>query len=622
MKSNQIPTRKLSQVVPVYNVDGSPNQDGVILEVADLLLRYNGHSERALFCVTRLGKQNLILGHTWLKDHNPEVDWRTGKVEMSQCSPRCCNGCRTEVREERKLAKKETANVNACRSGPFPTATEDTSETLEDEPVSDIPFDLEEGDRVWATGLLPKAEYVQATSTISQRLAETFAKNTEPHPTLPTGGRGSKDPVPDYMKMFGQVFSEEGFAKLPNQKPWDHAIELVPGAQPKGCKVYPLLVTEQTELDNFLTENLETGHIRPSKSPMASPVFFIKKKDGSLRLVQDYRMLNEMTVKNKYPLPLISELVNQLRGAKYFTKLDVRWGFNNVQIEDGNEWKAAFRTNRGLFEPLVMFFGLTNSPATFQTMMNDIFSDMISEGVVVVYLDDILIFTKDLDEHRQITQRVLGRLAEHKLYLRPEKCEFEKTQIEYLGLIIFENRVEMDPVKVAGVAEWPEPTSKREVQSFLRFINFYRRFVKDFSHHARPLFNLTCKEQKWKWDSPEASAFRKLKELVTSAPVLITPADDQPFRIEADSSDFATGAVLSQLSAEDGKWHPVAFLSKSLSDTKGNYEIHDKEMLAIMRALDEWRHFLEGAPHKVEIWTDHKNLEYFMSAKKLNHWQA
>jgi hypothetical protein len=333
-------------------------------------------------------------------------------------------------------------------------------------------------------------------------------------------------------------------------------------------------------------------------------------------------MLNEMTVKNKYPLPLISELVNQLRGAKYFTKLDVRWGFNNVQIEDGDEWKTAFRTNQGLFEPLVMFFGLTNSPATFQTMMNDIFLDMISEGEVVVYLDDILIFTKDLDEHRHITQWVLRRLAEHELYLQPEKCEFEKTRIEYLGLIISENRVEMDPVKVAGVAEWPEPTGKREVQSFLGFVNFYCWIVKDFSHHARPLFDLTRKEQKWKWDSPKASGLRKLKELVTSVPVLITLADDQPFRIEADSSDFATGAVLSQLSTEDGKWHPVAFLSKSLSETERNYEIHNKEMLAIMQALDEWRHFLEGASHKVKIWTDHKNLEYFMSAKNLNRRQA
>jgi len=540
---------------------------------------------------------------------------------MSRCQPRCCNGCRDKAREERKTLKKEEVSINACRTGPFPATVED--EVPEDEPLpSDLPFDIEEGDRVWATGLIPEAQYIQATSTISQRLAESFAKNTEPNPTLPVGGKGSSGSVPDYVKTFEQVFSEEGFAKLPSRKPWDHAIELVPGAEAKGCKVYPISVSEQSELDRFLTENLETGRIRPSKSPMASPVFFIKKKDGSLRLVQDYRMLNDMTVKNKYPLPLISELVNQLRGAKYFTKLDVRWGFNNVRIKEGDEWKAAFRTNRGMFEPLVMFFGLTNSPATFQTMMNDIFTDMISEGVVVVYLDDILIFTKDLDEHRRVTHRVLERLAEHQLYLRPEKCEFERTRIEYLGLIISENRVEMDPVKVAGVTDWPEPSNKREVQSFLGFANFYRRFIKDFSHHARPLFNLTRNDQKWQWEASEASAFRKIKELVTSAPVLTTPADNQPFRIEADSSDFATGAVLSQLSAEDDKWHPVTYFSKSLSETERNYEIHDKEMLAIIRALEEWRHFLEGAQHKFEIWTDHKNLEYFMSAKKLNRWQA
>jgi hypothetical protein len=275
-----------------------------------------------------------------------------------------------------------------------------------------------------AAGLIPEAQYIRATSTISQRLAESFAKNTEPNPSLPMGGKGSCGSVPDYVKTFGQVFSEEGFARLPNQKPWDHAIELVPGAEAKGCKVYPISVSEQSELDHFLTENLETGRIRPSKSPMASPVFFIKKKDGSLQLVQDYRMLNDMAVKNKYLLPLISELVNQLHGAKYFTKLDVRWGFNNMRIKEGDEWKATFQTNQGMFEPLVMFFGLTNSPATFQTMMNDIFMDMISEGVVVVYLDDILIFTKDLDEHWRITHRVLGRLAEHQLYLQPEKCEF------------------------------------------------------------------------------------------------------------------------------------------------------------------------------------------------------
>jgi hypothetical protein len=183
------------------------------------------------------------------------------------------------------------------------------------------------------------------------------------------------------------------------------------------------------------------------KSPMASPVFFIKKKDGSLRLVQDYRALNAITIKNKYPLPLISELIEKLRGAKYFTKLDVRWGFNNVRMKEGDEWKAAFRTNRGLFEPLVMFFGLINSPATFQTMMNDIFRDLVAEGVVVVYLDDILIFTETMEQHREVTRRVLRLLEENQLFLKPDKCEFEQTKVEYLGAVISHNSVKMDPVK-------------------------------------------------------------------------------------------------------------------------------------------------------------------------------
>jgi hypothetical protein len=277
VKSNQIPTTKLPQPIPVFNVDGTANTEGSISEVAELLLHYNGHSERALFCVTGLGRQNLILGHTWLKDHNPEVDWRAGKVEMSRCSPRCCNGCRTEARDERRILKWEAASISACRSSSFLATVEDADEEeeVDDEPtVSDIPFDIEDGDRVWATGLIPEAQYIQASSTISQRLAEGFARNTEAHPTLPTGGSGSKNPIPDYVKIFEQVFSEEGFAKLPNRKPWDHAIELVPGAQPKECKVYPISVTEQSELDRFLTENLETGHIRPSKSPHGLPCVF------------------------------------------------------------------------------------------------------------------------------------------------------------------------------------------------------------------------------------------------------------------------------------------------------------------------------------------------------------
>jgi Reverse transcriptase (RNA-dependent DNA polymerase)/RNase H-like domain found in reverse transcriptase len=198
-----------------------------------------------------------------------------------------------------------------------------------------------------------------------------------------------------------------------------------------------------------------------------------------------------------------------------------------------------------------MFFGLTNSPATFQTMINDIFVNMIAEGVVCVYLDDILIFTKTLVEHWRVVWRVLERLWEYKLYLRPEKCEFEQTCIEYLGVIVSDGAVEMDPVQASGVSEWPVPKNRKEVQSFVRFVNFYRRFIKDFSHHACALFDLTKKDVGWRWGAAEQTSFDKLKELITSAPVLVFPDDSPPYRVEADSSDVATGAVISQQSAED-----------------------------------------------------------------------
>jgi len=206
---------------------------------------------------------------------------------------------------------------------------------------------------------------------------------------------------------------------------------------------------------------------------MAAPVFFVKKKDGKLCLVQDYCALNTMTVKNKYSLPLILELIAKLHGAKYFMKLDVQWGFNNVQIKEGDEWKAAFQTNCGLYESLVMFFSFTNSPATFQTMMDNIFKDLILKGIVVVYLDDILIFMETLEEHWKTTGHILELLEKHKLYLHPDKCEFEKTTIEYLRVIVSHNSIAMDQVKIAGITKWPALINKKEVQSFLGFTNFY-----------------------------------------------------------------------------------------------------------------------------------------------------
>jgi hypothetical protein len=212
-----------------------------------------------------------------------------------------------------------------------------------------------------------------------------------------------------------------------------------------------------------------------------------------------------------------------------------------------------------------MYFGLTNSPATFQTMINKIFQDLITEGIISIYLDDILIFTNSLEEHCRITCLVLDRMREHKLYLRLEKCKFEKTKIEYLGVIISHNKVEMDPVKIAGVADWPMPSNKKEVQSFVGFVNFYQHFIPGFSHHARALFDLTMKDIMFIWGLPQEDSFMKLKELVTLAPVLVLPNDDLLFRLEANGSGITTSVVLSQQQVDDNAWHPVAFLSKALN---------------------------------------------------------
>ena len=609
VQAKNLPTDKLPRAIPVYNIDGSLNTHGSIKETVDLIIRYQDHTERATFHVTTLGGVPVILGHPWLSRHNPQIDWKTGEVIMSRCPSDCRIHhiqAQRKRRERGKSAKRSLTEVKKA----LPVTAEPSPIKAETNPDEGYP-ELDADDRIMRI-VFPSVS-IRATSTVSQRLAEAANQ----HRVL----QSFKEVVPPHYHRFEHVFLKESFDELPTHKKWDHVIELVPGAKEFSTKLYAMSPNEQSELDKFLDENLKSGRIRPSKSPMASPVFFIKKKDGSLRFVQDYRKLNEITIRNRYPLPLLPDIMSRVKGAKYFTKLDVRWGYNNIRIKEGDEWKAAFRTNRGLFEPLVMFFGLCNSPATFQTMMNDLFRKLIEEGVVAVYMDDILIYTETLEKHRQVVSRVLQILKENKLYLKPEKCIFEARKIEFLGLILSEKQVEMDPVKIEGVAKWPIPRNVKDVQSFLGFVNFYRRFIEDFSKIARPLHDLTQKDSKWHWEEKEVNAFESLKKKVTSAPILIQPDVTQPFQLETDASDFASGAVLSQL-ADDGKWRPVGFLSKSFNDAERNYPIYDKELLSVVRALREWRHLLEGATHPVDIYNDHRNLIYFMSAQNLGRRQA
>jgi len=288
-----------------------------------------------------------------------------------------------------------------------------------------------------------------------------------------------------------------------------------------------------------------------------------------------------------------------------------------VRIKEGDKWKGAFTMHVGSFEPTVIFFGMTNSPATFQAMMNEILKDMINERKVAAFVDDVLVGTETEEGYDKIVEEVLRRLEENDLYVKPEKCVWKVRKIGFLGIVIGPSRIEMEKEKMDRVLSWLEPRNVKDVRKFLGLANYYRRFIKDFARVARPMNVLTRKDVKWQWGVEQQKAFDKLKRVFTTKLVLAAPDLDKKFRVEADASNYTTGGVLS-MKCSDEMWRPVAFISKSLSDTERNYKIHDKEMLAVVRCLEAWRHFLEGMTIKFEIWTDHKNLEYFMKAQKLN----
>jgi len=275
----------------------------------------------------------------------------------------------------------------------------------------------------------------------------------------------------------------------------------------------------------------------------------------------------------------------------------------------------------GSFEPMVMFFGMTNSPATFQAMINEILRDLINEGKVAAFIDDVLVGTETEEGHDEIVEKILRRLEGNNLYIKLEKCVWKARKIGFLGVVIGPNGIEMKKEKVEGVLSWPQPKNVKNVIKFLGLTNYYRRFIKDFARVARPMNMLTRKDEKWTWGDNQQKTFKELNQIFTTKSVLAALDLDKEFRVEVDASNYATGGVLS-IKCSDEKWRPVAFISKFLSDTERNYEIHDKEMLVVVRCLEVWRHFLEGAVIKFEIWTNHKNLEYFIKVQKLNRRQA
>jgi hypothetical protein len=320
--------------------------------------------------------------------------------------------------------------------------------------------------------------------------------------------------VPKVYDRFAKLFNSEASSRFPPSRPWDHAIDFKPTAPDAlPCKIYPMTQDEDKSLLKFLQEQEAKGYIRPSISPYASPFFFIQKKDSKLRPVQDYRHINDITISNQYPLPLITDLLTDLSSAKIFTKLDVKDGYNNICIKEGDEHKAVFKTKYGLWEPLVMFFRLKNSPAMFQNMMNYEYRDTIdywnTRGTAIcIYMDDIAIATStNLDDHIKAVSAVFKVAERLDLYFKPEKCTFHAPHMDYLGVILEKGIMHMDPVKIAGIKNWPMPTKVKDIRSFLGFCNFYRPFIRGFAHIARPLNELTQKDTEWLWTERCQKAF-------------------------------------------------------------------------------------------------------------------
>ncbi|KAF8694651.1 hypothetical protein RHS03_08150, partial [Rhizoctonia solani] len=441
----------------------------------------------------------------------------------------------------------------------------------------------------WLTQESPLIDWTLGTITFPEQAQIASEEEADPDPLAD---------LPMEYQEFAKVFGKEEFKVLPPHREYNIAIDLIPNAKLSPGPIYGMTNAKSKALKQHIDEELATGKIRPSTSLAGAPVMFVKKADGSLRLVVDYQKLNDVTHKNVYPLPRQDNLMAKLRHAKLFTKLDLQWGYNNVRIKEGDEWKTAFRTKYGLFEYLVMPFGLTNAPAAFQHFMNNLFRDLI-DVTVVIYLDDILIFSENPEDHPAHVREVLSCLMKNQLFCKLSKCHFHVTTVDYIGIVISPSGFSMDQKKVEAVTSWPQPRTVKQVQAFLGFVNYLQQFIPNFSSVARPLHNLTKKETPWSWGNPEETAFKELKTLVTQSPVLIHSNPELPYYLETDASGVAMGAILSQR-GPDNRLHPVAYMSKSFSGAETNYNTHDKELLAIIKALEEWRIFLEATDKPIQ----------------------
>ncbi|KAI3802065.1 hypothetical protein L1987_30189 [Smallanthus sonchifolius] len=410
------------------------------------------------------------------------------------------------------------------------------------------------------------------------------------------------------IRDFPEVFPED-LSGLPPVRQVEFRIDLIPGANPVARAPYRLAPSEMQELESQLQELSDKGFIRPSHSPWGAPVLFVKKKDGSFRMCIDYRELNKLTIKNRYPLPRIDDLFDQLQGSTYFSKIDLRSGYHQLRVQEEDVPKTAFRTRYGHYEFMVMPFGLTNAPVVFMDLMNRVCKPYLDK-FVIVFIDDILIYSKTKSDHEQHLKLVLDLLRKEQLYAKFSKCEFWLKEVQFLGHIVNEKGIHVDPAKIEAVKNWSTPKTPTEVRSFLGLAGYYRRFISDFSKIAVPLTALTHKGKHYEWGPKQEEAFQLLKQKLCNAHILTLPDGNDDLVVYCDASNQGLGCVLMQ------RGKAIAYASRQLKIHEKNYTTHDLELGAVVFALKIWIHYLYGT--KCVVFTDHKSLQHIFNQKKLN----
>jgi hypothetical protein len=383
--------------------------------------------------------------------------------------------------------------------------------------------------------------------------------------------------VADCLQEYADVFSKYLPPGLPPLRGIEHQIDLISGAHLPNCASYRTNPDETKEIQRQVQALLDKGYIREYLSPCSVPVLLVPEQDGSWRMCIDCRAINNITVRYRYPIPCLDDMIDELSGAILFTKIDLRSGYHQIRMKLGDEWKTVFKTKFGLYEWLVMPFGLTNASSTFMRLMNEVQRHFIGL-FVVVYFDDILIYSKSREDHLKHLSVVFDALRTARLFANMDKCIFY-TRVLFLGYVVTPQGIEVDSSKIAAIQEWPTPTTVTQIQSFLGLAGFYRRFVRDFSSIAATLHELTKRDVTFAWSDSQKVAFRTLKDKLTHAPLLQLPDFNKVFELECDASGIGLGVVLLQ----EGK--PVAYFSEKLSGASLNYSTYDKELYALVRTL-------------------------------------